>query len=131
YVYGLVRSRAIPPDATGIDAVPLRAVAVGDVAAVVHDHDGEPYGGSDDEVRRRALEHNAVVERLWHEDRAILPMSFDVIVAPSASESAERRLTRWLEEVAELAKARLAATAGRVELRVDIGLDPARAAAHD
>lgn len=131
YVYAVVRASASFPDGTGIDGQPLRTVAADGLAAVVHDHEGEPYGGSDDEVRRRALEHNTVVERLWEADRAILPMSFDVIVAPSGVESAEQRLRRWLEDVAASAEAGLRSVAGRVELRVDLGLDPATAAAAD
>jgi hypothetical protein len=82
-------------------------------------------------VRRRALEHNAVVDRLWQADRAILPMSFDVIVAASDTEPAEERLRRWLEQVAAAAEAGLRSVDGRVELRVDVGLDPATAAAAD
>jgi Gas vesicle synthesis protein GvpL/GvpF len=131
YVYALVHARRDAPLGTGIDGLPLRSVSVGRLAAVVHDHPGAPYGGSDEEVRRRALEHNGVVERLWQEDRAILPMSFDVIVTASQTESAEQRLGRWLEEVAPGADARLAAVRGRVELRVDIGLDQATAASGD
>jgi hypothetical protein len=129
YVYAVVRSGRPPAAGTGIDGRPLRSVATGPVAAVVHDHDDEPYGGPDDEVRRRALEHNRVVEALWGEDRAVLPMSFDVIVAGTPTEPAERRLAAWLEAVSPSVEARLGSLTGRVELRVDLALDPVAAAA--
>ena len=126
YVYAVVGAgeRVL---GTGIDGLPLRSVTVGGLAAAVHDHGGEPYAGPDEEVRRRALEHNRVVERLWGEDRAILPMSFDVIVTPSPTESAELRLGRWLADSAPGIEERLDAVRGRVELRADIGLDAAAA----
>ena len=131
YVYGIVAGHPGAPLGTGIDGAALRAVDAGDVAAIVHEHAGEPYGGSDDEVRRYALEHAQVVDRLWQELRAILPMSFDVIVAAAPGEAAERRLTEWLSGSAHAMRERLEAVRGRVELRVDIGLDPAGAAGDD
>lgn len=131
YVYGVVAGIGADPLGTGIDGAPLRSVQVGDVAAIVHDHAGEPYGGADDEVRRYALEHAQVVDRLWQQADAILPMSFDVIVASAPERGAEERLADWLRGSARAMTERLDAVRRRVELRVDIGLDPAAAAQED
>src|SRR3954451_3967174 len=96
YVYALIRAASAARDlGTGIDDADLFAVPVGGVAAVVHDHPGEPFGGADETLRRRVLQHNDVVDRLWSADRAVLPMTFDVIVAGDGDTSARERLQGW------------------------------------
>ena len=132
YVYALVpASFPVEPLPSGIDGAPLRVVRAGPVGAVVHECGGEPYSGDDDTTRRRVLEHNGVVDRLWQRDRAILPMTFDVIVAGTEESSAVDRLAQWLRGSAEEIVAGLAAVAGHVELRVDLFLPIAAAAADD
>jgi hypothetical protein len=130
-VYGVVAGMPPDPLGSGIDGAPLRSVQVGEVAAIVHDHAGEPYGGTEDQVRRYALEHAQVVDRLWQETHAVLPMSFDVIVASAPERGAEERLAAWLSDSSRAMLKRLDAVRGRAELRVDIGLDPAAAARED
>lgn len=132
YVYALIRAAsATRPLGTGIDALPLLAVPVGGVAAVVHDHPGEPYGGDDETLRRRVLEHNDVVDRLWSSDHAVLPMTFDVIVAGAEDATARDRLEAWLSSSEEALLDGLARVDGRVELRVDLALDRAEATVSD
>ncbi|MFD7310454.1 GvpL/GvpF family gas vesicle protein [Promicromonospora sp. NPDC059942] len=128
YLYGIVP--ATPPDlGTGIDGVALRAVAGPDgVTAVVHEHDGGPYQGADADVRRWAVEHSVVVERVWRIADTVLPASFNVIVAPTAEASAGQRLQEWMETHADLLRQRLDALGGRVELHVEISLDRQQAA---
>jgi hypothetical protein len=58
-------------------------------------------------------------------------MAFDVIVASAAPTTAEDRLRTWLAGAASGIAARLGAVRGRVELRADLGLDRAAAAASD
>ncbi|MGW2092151.1 GvpL/GvpF family gas vesicle protein [Promicromonospora sukumoe] len=129
YLYAI--APGAPADlGTGIDGAVLHTLAVPQgVAAVVHEHDGGPYQGADDDVRRWAVEHSAVVERVWHGAGTVLPASFNVIVAPGDGAPAARRLEGWMESRADVLRERLDALAGRVELRVEIGLDREQAAA--
>ncbi len=128
YLYSIVTTA--PGDlGTGIDGVSLRAVAGPQgLAAVVHEHDGGPYQGADADVERWVVEHSAVVERVWRSIGTVLPASFNVIVAPTAQRTAQRRLQEWLADHADLLRTRLAALTGRVELRVEVALDHHRAA---
>lgn len=115
----------------GIDGQALRLVPGDGVAAVVHRHDGPPYAGTDEEVRRRVLEHDAVVERLWAPHRPLLPMTFDVIVAGTEAEAPEARVERWLTGTRSAIEERLHAVEGRVELRADVTLAAGPAAKDD
>ena len=129
YLYAVAR-RAPEDLGTGIDGALVERVTAHGLTAVVHRHDAAPYSGADDDVRRWVVEHSEVVERLWQAD-AVLPMSFNVIVAGTAEEPAGRRLGAWLGEHADRLHARLERLAGRGELQVEIGLDQHRAAAGD
>lgn len=116
----------------GIDDVPLKLVAVGDgPAAVVHEHRQAPYSGADDDVQRWVLEHSNVVERCWEQAGTVLPMSFNVIVAPGDGIPASDRLAQWLEASGPALAGRLDALRERVELRVEISLDQHLAAGDD
>ena len=123
YLYGIVGTA--PADlGTGIDGLPLHAVpGPPGVAAVVHDHEGEPYQGADADVERWVVEHSTAVERVWRLTGTILPATFNVIVAPEGSMTAHHRLQDWLAAHADSLRDRLDALSGRVELRVEIGLD--------
>ena len=128
YLYAI--APAAPADlGTGIDGAVVQALAGPQgVTAVVHEHDGGPYQGADDDVRRWAVEHSAVVERVWHGSGTVLPASFNVIVAPGDDVSAARRLEEWMESRADVLRERLDALTDRVELRVEISLDREQAA---
>jgi hypothetical protein len=144
YVYAVVAG-APAELGTGIDGAPLDLVPAADVGAVVHRHTGGPYQGPDDDVRRWIVEHSDVVDRLWQAGVPVLPMSFNVIVAPGGGHgpagdpdgdhadradgaygddaAARRRLERWLDAHGANLRARLEELRGRVELRVDVALD--------
>jgi hypothetical protein len=130
YVYAVVAGWPAVPG-SGIDEARLRLVgaAGGGPAAVVHVHDGGPYAGPDDDVRRWVVAHSDVVDRLWQDGVPVLPVSFNVIVAPGDDESAEDRLAGWLALHALDLEVRLAAVDGRAELRVELALDAELAAA--
>ncbi|MFD1212385.1 GvpL/GvpF family gas vesicle protein [Arthrobacter sp. GCM10027362] len=133
YVYAVIPA-SVPETAlgTGIDAAPLKLVAAADgPAAVVHEHRSAPYSGSDADVQRWVLEHGNVVERCWEQAGTVLPMSFNVIVAPGDGVSASDRLVRWLGASGPALAGRLDALRDRVELRVEISLDQHVAAGHD
>lgn len=125
YAYAVVGSERSDDLGAGIDGEPLRLVTADDLAVVVHDHPAEPYSGNDDATRRRVLEHGAVVDRLWDADAALLPFAFDVLIRPP---DAEGRLRGWLRDSAPALRRRMAAVAGRVELQIELALDPERTA---
>jgi hypothetical protein len=135
YVYAVARALPgdVPGDAgTGIDGAPLDVVTVDEgLSAVVHHHAGGPYTGPDDDVRRWVVEHSEVVDRVWEAGFTVLPMTFNVIVAGGEEQSARRRLETWLTANAEVLLARLDRLDGRVELRVEIGLDQEEVGKHD
>ncbi|MFC8598767.1 GvpL/GvpF family gas vesicle protein [Isoptericola sp. NPDC057191] len=125
---------AVTPDApddlgTGVDGAPLDRVTAHGLTAVVHRRSSGPYSGPDDHVRRWVVEHSDVVDRLWQATGAVLPMSFNVIVAGTAQEPAQQRLESWLADHAQPLRARLDELTGRAELQVEIGLDQQAAAA--
>jgi len=128
YVYAVVAGE--PAElGTGIDGAALEVVpGPGHLAAVVHRHTAGPYEGADDDVRRWVVEHSDVVERVWESTGAVLPMSFNVIVAEGDETPARRRLEEWLATAAQQLRDRLDALDNRVELRVEIGLDQHRVA---
>ncbi|KAE8763913.1 GvpL/GvpF family gas vesicle protein [Georgenia thermotolerans] len=131
YVYAIVPADMPPTQlGTGIDRAPLElVVAPGGVAAVVHEHAGNPYDGADEDVRRWVLEHGDVVERVFDAAGTVLPVSFNVIVAASDDAPARDRLRDWLGRGSSQLGGRLERLRGRVELRVEIALDPHDAAA--
>lgn len=125
YIYAIVPDSVDgTPLGTGIDDVELELLSVpGGVAAVVHRHTAGPYQGADADVERWILQHSQVIERLWDETGTVLPMSFNVIVAPGEDATADEQLQQWLGETARGLSENLTALAGRVELRVEISLD--------
>ncbi|MPV89954.1 GvpL/GvpF family gas vesicle protein [Georgenia ruanii] len=126
YVYAIVPADTPPtPLGTGIDRAPLELVAgPGGAAAVVHEHAGNPYDGADEDVRRWVLEHGDVVERVFDTTGTVLPVSFNVIVAAAEGAPARDRLRDWLGRSSTQLVGRLGRLRDRVELRVEIALDP-------
>lgn len=129
YVYAVVPADSPAPSVTGIDGTSLEMVtARSGAAAIVHRHGGEPYEGSDDDVKRRVLEHSDVVEDCWTHASSVLPVSFNVIVraAEETSATAEEQLRQWLTESGEELTEKLDKLAETSELRVEITLDPSQ-----
>ncbi|SKC72045.1 GvpL/GvpF family gas vesicle protein [Krasilnikoviella flava] len=130
YLYAVTAGGAEGDLGTGIDDARLHRVSARDLAAVVHRHTSGPYGGADEDVRRRVVEHSEVVDRLWQAG-AVLPVSFNVIVAGNAQAPARRQVAGWLDRHAPRLTARLDQVTGRGELQVEIGLEQHEAAAGD
>lgn len=119
YVYAIVGGVRGDIAGAGLEDAPLRVVVEGGLTAVVHEKAAaEPYTGTDDRVKGWAAKHAAVVEMLWERHGTVLPMTFDVIVAGEADVSAETRLRDWLRANVDPLHARLAALAGKCELKV-------------
>lgn len=140
YVYALLPDREGAADGvTGVDGRPLRLVAAPGtgIAALVHDADPVPYEGTDEEVRRRVAEQDRAVVAVWERTGALLPMTFNVLVAPEASGAAgpprpaEDRLCDWIASRAPELHAQLRSLAGRAEVRVEITVDRAASAQDD
>jgi len=125
YVYAIVPSDAEEIAISGIGGAPAYVVREGAVAAVVHDLPAaEPYRGSGDEIREAITEHAAVVEAAWNAAGTVLPVTFDVLIAPSGATPAADRLREWLRTEGEQLTAKLAALRGMTELKVEIAIDP-------
>ncbi len=127
YVYAIVPAGDYTPEVTGVDGLPVELVhAESGVSAVVHIHRAAPFEGNDDEVKSRIMQHGDVVEDCWQSAPSVLPVSFNVIVAPSedGARSAHAQLRAWLDNTAVELTEELERLAGTSELRVGIGLDP-------
>lgn len=122
YVYCLAPAGRLPgpPAATGLDGAALRTVHQGGLVAVVHDCDPAPYGGEVERVKAWVLAHDGVVEEVWTAAGSVLPMSFDVIVRATADRTADDNLRSWLAAAHDALLDRLAALAGRVELKAHL-----------
>ncbi|MER5480353.1 GvpL/GvpF family gas vesicle protein [Streptomyces sp. NPDC002734] len=135
YVYALLPD--VPGDpadgVTGLDDRTLRVVrAPGTgLAALVHDGPAEPFEGGDETVRRWVVEQDRAVVAVWERTGAVLPMTFNVLVAPGAEAGAEERLCAWLGERAEELSGRLRELDGRAELRVELTVDREAATGDD
>jgi hypothetical protein len=135
YVYALLPDAPGEPaeGVTGLDGRPLRllrAPGTG-LAALVHDGPPEPFEGADEKVRRWVVEQDRAVVAVWERTGAVLPMTFNVLVAPGEDTGAEDRLRAWLGERAEELAARLRELDGRAELRVELTVDREAATADD
>lgn len=133
YVYALVPADSVTTSElpAGIDAAPLRLVDSDGITAIVHESDTEPYQGPDSEVQRWILEHSQVVDDAWQAAGTVLPMTFNVIVAPDSEtqQDAAQRLEQWLATSGATIRAHLERLRDYVELRVDISLDEEAATA--
>jgi hypothetical protein len=135
YVYALLPDAPGDPadGVTGLDDRPLRilrAPGTG-LAALVHDGPAEPFEGADEKVRRWVVEQDRAVVAVWERTGAVLPMTFNVLVAPGKGTGAEERLRAWLAERAEELGARLRELDGRAELRVELTVDRQEATGDD
>lgn len=136
YVYALVPTDSITiyDVPTGIDDAKLHFVEAQGITAIVHESATEPYQGPDSDVQRWILQHSQVVDDAWQTAGTVLPMTFNVIVAPDpeTNQTAYQRLEQWLADAAETVKSHLEQLRHHVELRVDISLDEeAVTAGHD
>ena len=127
YVYAIIPDEglSISELPKGINGQPLHLVESNGLAAIVHNADLEPYQGPDSEVKRWILQHSDVVDAAWQQLGTILPMTFNIIVAPGkdAEQRPEHRLRTWLSESADTMRVHLDTLRNHVELRVDISLD--------
>lgn len=131
YLYAIVPSTESGAS-TGIDGRTVVRIDGGQaVSALAHRQDTTPFEGPDDDVRRWVLEHSEVVDRAWQHSGAVLPVSFNVIVAPAEEATADQSLQRWLQENATALREKLATLEAHVELRVEVAVDIETATADD
>ena len=133
YVYALVPADSVATSElpAGIDGAQLRLVNSDGITAIVHESETEPYQGADSDVQRWILEHSQVVDEAWHAAGTVLPMTFNVIVAPDpeTQQDAAQRLEQWLAGSGATIRDHLERLREYVELRVDISLDEEAATA--
>lgn len=125
YVYAITDATVRFELGSGIEGRSVEAVQQGRLLALVHRMHASPYVGPDHQVQRWALEHSRVVERAWNAADTVLPVTFDVLVAPLGEMSAAERLRSWLGEHTTPLEDRLDALRGRVELKVELAFDAA------
>lgn len=123
YVYAVTEASSRADWGTGVDGCRVETITQDRLAALVHQSPPTPYTGSEEQVRRWVIEHSDVVERAWEAVGTVLPVTFDVLVAPTAEMSAAERLRHWLRDHADSVHARLAALRDRAELKVELALD--------
>lgn len=126
YLYALLATEDGPDPAagTGIDGRSVVTIDGGHgVSALAHRQGTTPYEGPDEDVRRWVLEHSEVVDRAWQRTGAVLPVSFNVIVAPAEDATADESLQRWLQDNSAALREKLATLEGHVELRVEVAVD--------
>lgn len=127
YVYAIIHEDTVTladlPQ--GIDGAALQFVSSAGLTAIVHESETQPYQGPDSQVKRWVLEHSQVVDGAWQAAGTVLPMTFNVIVAPEheTARTAYKRLGQWLTTSADMIRAHLDKLRDHVELRVDISLD--------
>ncbi|WP_193104763.1 GvpL/GvpF family gas vesicle protein [Brachybacterium sp. FME24] len=124
YVYAIAPSGEIRDPGTGIDGQDVLVIDGADgVCALAHRQGTTPYEGPDDDVRRWVLEHSGVIDRAWQAAGAVLPVSFNVIVAPGEQSPADEALQEWLHDNAGTIRERLTALTDHVELRIQIAVE--------
>lgn len=123
YVYAITEESAGADWGTGIDGRVVEPLQEDGLLALVHWMDATPYAGTDEQVRRWAVEHSQVVERAWEAAGTVLPVTFDVLVAPAVDLTAAERLRAWLRANAAMVRARLEAVRGRAELKIELAFD--------
>src|SRR5690606_1087540 len=135
YVYAVLADPGdgAGPRGAGIDGAPLRLVRAAGcgLAALVHEAPAQPYQGPDDDVRRWIRAPDEAVENMRRAAGGVLPMTFNVLVAPGPDGDAETRLRAWLRDRGDDLRRRLGRLRGRAEYRVEITLDSAEVAADD
>lgn len=135
YVYAIIPAEGLSTTQLpqGINDQSLYLVESNGLAAIVHESAPEPYQGPDADVQRWILEHSDVVDAAWQHLGTILPVTFNVIVAPGddAEHQPVQRLQAWLAKSADMMRAHLDKLRDHVELRVNISLDEDTATAND
>ncbi|MBI4339631.1 MAG: GvpL/GvpF family gas vesicle protein [Chloroflexi bacterium] len=109
---------------TGIDGKKVRALGVGDLCALVHDGASKPYSSRDPKVVADwVLAHHHVVEAAWRRWGAVLPITFNTIIAGDGGKAHEN-LRRWLQDERERLEGRLHALHNLAEYGVQVFCDP-------
>ncbi|WP_435076954.1 gas vesicle protein GvpL [Halococcus sp. AFM35] len=105
-------------EATGVDDEPVRLLAVGDIAVVVHDC-GSLYDTADmDELRKWVLQHQGVVDAAGERFGTPIPFQFDTVLT-----GADDRVREWVDEECETLAEYLDTLAGHWEYRVELRRD--------
>jgi hypothetical protein len=125
YVYCVARgpdNRLLGPIGLGGQAV--YAVANGDILAVVHDCQAQPYQSGDPQVVQDwAVAHQSVVRAAAEAFGTVLPMAFDMIVRGASGGTAVAALRDWLDERRDRFTRLLDRLAGKAEYGVQVFWD--------
>lgn len=104
----------------GINKNNVYAISYKDISALVHNCCPEPYKGWDSGVIAWVVAHSNVVETAWDLVGTVIPMSFDVIVAPANQKTADENLTEWLQSKYDTLKLKLEEFRDKAELGIQV-----------
>ncbi|MCK4340973.1 MAG: GvpL/GvpF family gas vesicle protein [Phycisphaerae bacterium] len=126
YVYCVARGKDhYPLGPIGLDGQRVYTLASGDLCAVVHDRQAEPYQSEDAQaVEGWALTHQQVVSTATEAFGTVLPMAFNMIVHGDENGGATENLAAWLEEKRDRFTGLLDKLAGKAEYGVQIFWEP-------
>ena len=100
YIYCVAQAksgRVLGP--IGLEDKPVYTVIAGDICAVVHDCQAEPYQSDVPEIAQNwVVAHQRVVSAAEETFGTVLPMAFNMIVHGSAKDDAVSNLQSWLVE---------------------------------
>jgi hypothetical protein len=126
YVYCVARGKdhyTLGP--IGLDSQRVYTLASGDLCAVVHDRQVEPYQSEDVQaVERWVLTHQRVVSTATEAFGTVLPMAFNMIVYGDENGVAAGNLTAWLKEKRDRFTHLLDKLAGKAEYGVQVFWEP-------
>lgn len=120
YLYAIVPAATeVPSGLTGLGDEPVRLLVIGDIAAVVSEHDGSKIM-----PRRSNIATHQAVLRALAEGLAVLPMSFGTVADDEAS------LVKMLGEQQEELLESISQVGGCVEMGLRLSWDVANVYAH-
>lgn len=126
YVYCVARGKGnYPLGPIGLDGQEVHTLATGDICAVVHSRQAEPYQSEDPRtIEGWVLAHQGVVSAAKGAFGTVLPMAFNMIVQGGKNGGAAENLMAWLEEKRDRFTRLLDKLAGKAEYGVQVFWDP-------
>ncbi len=82
----------------GIEGTRVYAIPCGELSAIVHDCNAEPYHSDDhDKVKAWVLTHQKVVDAAWERFGTVIPMGFDTIICGKENVDPKENMKKWME----------------------------------
>jgi hypothetical protein len=125
YLYCLAENRAEKDfKAIGLDGASVYSIKCGSLLSVVHNCPGPYIDGSDEVVKRRLVEHLAVVEEAVKTFGAVLPLKFNTVIKSENGKTSEDSMSLWITGEEAKLKTKLAGVLGKEEYGVQVLWNP-------